>query len=442
MKTNSGMLKIVKTVGMMLMIMLVVGCGMGEAIVERGIEEAVDRAGGEGTMATVEAAATQIVDAAATQMAERDTDGDGEISEEEQQAMLDAPGAMPTNPLDLPLGEIVTDNATQGTMGRHYRASLPAGAITTLQLTNNGEPDLYLTVSNLPSGVDLPDTIGGGKSADATFIVGQETELLVSVLTIFGQADFELLVSAEAQNDADSGGDAGDGDNATNIDPATGLTGQFGGADDEDAYRLRIPSGDLMEVTLTNGADNNDPIDFSVQTTNGSYWSSDPILPGNSATLIVGEMDEYFANIIINGEASGGTYTLDAVAVGQDDAGSGSDAPDLPSDALATSFGTTVSGMSIAGDVDCYGVTLSADGAIVIDLRSPSDQPFESSARVELYTASGDYKNADTVSYGATTTLEFGVVDYETAVADDYAVCVSGDGYYPFTAYEVTVTTP
>ena len=134
-----------KTILMMVVIFLLTACGAGEKVAEKVAETVIDEVAEKAIGEDVGFSVDGLKDAVATQEVVFDANEDGETSEEEYREAMEAAGGNPMNPLDILLGEEVVDEARLGTMGRHYRASVTAGSITTVSLANNGDADAAQT---------------------------------------------------------------------------------------------------------------------------------------------------------------------------------------------------------------------------------------------------------------------------------------------------------
>lgn len=421
--------------GLLVMVALAaVGCGtIQEAVEQRVAEEIVDQVAGEGAVATVEAMAT----AAQNELDRRDTDGDGEVSEAEAQAAMNEPGASPLNPIIMVAGQSYSE-VTNLSRPLFYRADVPAGGTAVVEVQNTGSGEINFSLGNAPYNTEYPSTIAPGQTVSIPMIFGEEaTQLSLSFITLT-ETEFTVQANIGNQNDANTGTDAGIRDNATPITPGTGYAGSYGGRDEEDYYSLRTGANDVLKITVTSAATNKEPLVLYGELSSGAYNSVDNILPGNSATLTLADNAENIAKFGFYG-GTAASYTFDVAVSQAGDAGTAADIGNTFATAMPVTLGQTVSGISIMGDQDCYSFTLPQDGVIVVELTSPTDQPYEADASADIYLPDGSYLWGGSATYGANGTVEHGTADYPTA-AGEYMACGYTSDYWTLGYYSLTVT--
>ena len=128
------------------------------------------------------------------------------------------------------------------------------------------------------------------------------------------------------QNDANSGGDAGDVNAPTLIEAGMGLTGQLGNGDLWDFLRVRSNAHEIVTVTITSAITNTDPIQFTLVNSSGGSSTPVDILPGSSGTAVLAANQEQFNDIkLLSASANAHSYTLDILVQPENDADSGRD---------------------------------------------------------------------------------------------------------------------
>lgn len=162
---------------------------------------------------------------------------------------------------------------------------------------------------------------------------------------------YKIELTMESQNDAVSGGDAGDRLVDSVLVPlGSTFSGQIGNFDQEDWFKFQIPNGHVFDLKFTSGEDA-DPIDVSLFDRNQELiWREFNVGPtvSKSERRIMGNSTGgvYY---MMAGESTG-TYSVDISSQSQNDAGSGSDAGGKIVDALEITLESTVSGQ--IGDFD------------------------------------------------------------------------------------------
>lgn len=253
------------------------------------------------------------------------------------------------------------------------------------------------------------------------------------------------------QNDANSGADAGMGDDPLPVEPASKLpgtlTGFQNGGDMFDVYQFQARAQQIVRVTVSNAAKNSSAIFFDLGNSDG-YDTSRMVMPGESAELVMGSSNEAFYQFEVshNGESDTAVYSFDLVIVDENDANTAADAPDTLESAMMIDAAITYQGASIgnetgANNFDCYQVELpTAGGSVTVDLSVPTDQPNETYVRGELYDASGELLTSNTAEYGSAITLAFGAESYEEASVGMYRFCLESYSNYAYGEYEFVVT--
>ena len=419
------------------LMLLTAACGsIQEAVEQRVAETIVEQIGGEGAMATLESASAAVQ----AELDRRDLDGDGVVSDEEAQIAANAPGSSMMNPIRMTSGERY-EGVSNLLSPVFYQADVPAGGVVNLNVANTGTADLTLSLSNTPFGTSYPSTLTPGQSIDVPMLYGSNSAQLMVMVLGLAEANYTLSAQIATQNDGNTGTDAGNADSPTPIQPGLGLTGQYGGDDGEDYFSLRLQDNDIFEVTVTSSPNNREAMSLYGELSGGTYHTLNNILPGDTQTLSLGSVGD---NLATFGFYYGGNvqYTFDVVVRQGDDNGTGGDVGHTLATAAPIAVGQTVSGVSLMEDWDCYKFSLASAQRIVVDVTSPSPQPYEAPVNVELRDTSGSALTWATAEYGFQAQLEYGTAE-DPASAGDYLLCASVPSFwYPLGYYEFVVSTP
>ncbi|MEA3344834.1 MAG: hypothetical protein U9Q78_01075, partial [Chloroflexota bacterium] len=123
-----------------------------------------------------------------------------------------------------------------------------------------------------------------------------------------GYGSYSIELSSESQNDADSGGDAGD-KVANALEVETGLTfsGQFGDFDEEDWYRFTPSVGQTISFTPSEDAE---PMDvYLLDPDQNEIWYKGDIGPTVTKTFEITEVvgEPYYIQVSFGS----GSYTIE-----------------------------------------------------------------------------------------------------------------------------------
>lgn len=249
--------------------------------------------------------------------------------------------------------------------------------------------------------------------------------------------------AAPSQNDAGSGGDAGDVTNPTPLEPGLGYSGQAGAGDLWDIYRVRSGPFEIVRVTVTADAGNSDALQFNLQNGAGDSSRQVEILPGSSVTAVLAANQEQFNDLrLFAPGSSAAAYTFDVAVEPENDAETGGDVTDQIGAAWPIALGQAIRGTSVrlvgqgGHDRDCYAIELPGDSDLRVTLTSPAGQPYpDSYASVELYRSNGDYIWGTSTAPGGSEQLQ-----QTLEAAGQYVLCVATYEFYPIGYYEMTVT--
>ena len=255
--------------------------------------------------------------------------------------------------------------------------------------------------------------------------------------------------AAIPQNDANSGTDAGNADAPALLTAGTGfsgmLTGAQNGGDIIDVYQIQANAHQIVRVMAQSDAANSADLTFEFSNTDG-YDITQTTPTSETAVLTLASANDnlYTLTVSHDGTAETAVYTFDIMIEDEDDANSGADAQDMSNPHVIqpdiTYQGVSVGDLGGGNDPDCYQIVLPGSGGIQINLSAPADQPYESFARAELYDSTQTLLTSNTADFGSSALLEYGVADYETAVAGNYTLCIESYENYAYGAYEFTVT--
>ena len=294
----------------------------------------------------------------------------------------------------------------------------------------------------------------GGEGASATLVAMNETAVAVveESAETTSQTNTDSTATPEltptpSQNDANTGADAGDVSRPVTLEAGSYsglLTGIMNGGDIFDAYKLTGAANEFVRLTVHNGSADS-PLRVTFENSDG-YDAT--VTVADSAELILGSTNPNTYQLTFQADdpsVDEVAYDFTLSIESENDAESGTDAPNAPGNALVIELGATISGTSLgnetgANDTDCYRVTVPEGGSVAFALASPNEQPFESSVNGELYRPDGGFATSDTAQYGFETTIEYGAASYESATAGDYTLCVSSYSVYSYGAYTLTAT--
>lgn len=286
--------------------------------------------------------------------------------------------------------------------------------------------------------------------SEAEAAISNEVEVMVEEASeAMEAAENGELTTTSDQNDANSGGDAGMGDDPLPITPAAGLPGSLlGTGDGFDVYMFSADPQQVVRLVVSNAADSDSSIGVDLSQ-EGGYDRYVTAEPGETVTLAMGYESAISYRLHITKDdilAEQATYTFDLTIEAEDDAGTAADAPGTLAEAMAIEPNISYVGASIGNETgannnDCYKVTLpTAGGSVLFDVTAPLDQPSESLVSAELYDSAGVLLTSNTAQYGMSVQLAYGVADYEEAEAGEYTVCLSSYSYYSYGMYELMAT--
>ena len=316
------------------------GCGGGE-------EPAEDRPAEEEAAETAETGETaEAGTVEAGEAEEPETTEEGELGATAAQAIALEPGVVEAS-LDPDRDE------------EWYVFELPAGGVLELSFAP-GEDTERMNVTLLSSEMDVVEEewdVRPPATSSFTHAIpaGEPQDFYVKVSQ--GEPGmYTLQLDISSQDDAGSGGDApGRAVDAMQIEPEGTISGMVADEDESDWYAVDLDPAQTLELDFTPG-DDAERINVSLRDVDQSTeWQEWDVAPGvtKSYTLELGDEGGRWYVEVSRGR--NGTYQLAMSVSGQDDAGTGTDAPSRPVEALDVDTLTSLSGR-VAGydEEDCY----------------------------------------------------------------------------------------
>lgn len=310
------------------------GCGGGEPAEERPAdEEAVETAGPEEGAETGEAEEPEATE-------------EGGLGASAAQAIPLEPGVVEAS-LDPDQDE------------EWYVFELAAGGVLELTFAP-GEDTGRMNVTLLDSNMDAVEEEWDVRPpATSSFIHAIPAEEPQDFYVKVSQGDpglYTLQLDISSQDDAGSGGDApGRAVDALQVEPEGTISGMVADEDESDWYAVALEPAQSLELAFTPG-DDAERINVSLRDADQSTeWQEWDVAPGvtKSYTLELGDEGGRWYVEVSRGR--NGTYQLAMSVSGQDDAGTGTDAPARPVEAMDADTLTSLSGR-VAGydEEDCY----------------------------------------------------------------------------------------
>ncbi len=296
-------------------------------------------------------------------------------------------------PAESPPGEIVEIEAgnmfeeaapiSPGRYGGHisaeeedwYKFEVPGGGIIEVSFTAGGDvPETQSVTLYDPERESIRHDVHvkPGRVADLAWITNASQSGFYYIrvghgkdgtLTTNGTGSYTVELTMQNQDDAALGSDAGDEfPQAVAIQAGQPITGQLGGADRNDWYKLEVPGGHILDLTFTPGADVAETQSiFAFDADYGEpIWEEQHVFPSvnHAGRWIVGaEMGgTYFFQITYGHRKNGtGSYTFEVTVQPQNDANGGGDAGGEPVKGLDIQPGQPLSGeVGNFDEFDCY----------------------------------------------------------------------------------------
>lgn len=228
-----------------------------------------------------------------------------------------------------------------------FRFDIPAGHILNLAFTpkQSAESMKFSLRSFERSEIWYSGAVPPGEKKPKRVMMNNSSGGTYYLEAFYGSGQYEFEIFTESQNDAASQTDAGDKiSEALKVEPGRAYSGELGGYDDKDWYRIDILPGSVLKIALTT-YEGGEPIKFSFRDAKRDrIWHIDDTSPGHTEAT----------RVVINNSA-GGTYFLEAfygsgpyefevLMEKQNDGGSGTDAGDIITQAHRIEPGSLITG--------------------------------------------------------------------------------------------------
>ncbi len=236
-----------------------------------------------------------------------------------------------------------------------------------------------------------------------------------------GSGEYSIELATESQDDAASGGDAGDKvADALGVEMDQTFSGEIGDFDEEDWYTFEVADGQVLTVEFTPGEDAETLNVQLLDPDQNRLWRELGVGPtvAKSTRQLMSSSSGGMYYIAVSGGP--GEYSIELASESQDDAASGGDAGDGVADALEVEVGQPFSGE--IGDFDkedWYAFEVSDDQVLTVDF-TPGDDA--ETLNVELLDADQNRIWRE-LGVGATATAS---VEITEDVEGAYYVRVSG----------------
>ncbi|MEA3407596.1 MAG: hypothetical protein U9R48_05905 [Chloroflexota bacterium] len=234
-----------------------------------------------------------------------------------------------------------------------YKFEVPNGHLLNVAFTPDEDAE-SMTVSLLDPDQDeiwYEGGIGPTVTKQVSKLMSSSSGGTYYVGVQYGTGGYNLELSSQSQNDADSGGDAGDEVvDALEVESDRVLSGRIGDFDEKDWYKFDVANGHLLNVAFTPDKDAESMTVSLLDPDQNEIWYEGGI--GPTVTKQVSKlMSSSSGGVYYVGVQYGnGGYSLELSSQSQNDADSGGDAGDEEVDALEVGTDLTFSGQ--IGDFD------------------------------------------------------------------------------------------
>ncbi|NLD71349.1 MAG: hypothetical protein GX649_01375 [Chloroflexi bacterium] len=327
----------------------------------------------------------------------------------------------------------LTSGTWEGTLAEGdadwFEIPLPAGALVNITLSagNNANPLSIAVYDAAEDHLWSESAVGKGQAVQYTRIVGPEDTLYVELDG--GTGDYTIEVALDTQDDAGSGGDAGDAiTDATEIAPTGTFEGIAGDGDAEDWYTLDLPDGAVLDLAFTPAEDAEGLAVIVLDPDQDEMWSAyDVSVRGESLHWVFSGEDggPYYVQVFLGR----GAYTLDVTTATQDDGETGADAPGELRDAVEVTVDEPLVGVVGNSDrEDWYLFSVDPGTVLTVDVALGSEAE-EINAFLYDPDESEVWREYDiSPRQGASVTRSIAA-----EAAGEYALGVSGTGAYTVT---------
>ena len=283
-------------------------------------------------------------------------------------------GDTPSSAMAIAAGKTITGLVGDLDEADLFKLDIPAGTVLGLSVSSTDGSNKQAALLDTDQDELWSEYSIATRAKSTTLILGHEGAGDYYVSIGGDKGAYELEVTAEPQDDAGSGKDAGDKPaSAIAIALGKSYSGLIGDHDAYDLYTFEAKGGDILNVTFTPAGDAEGMSVAVMDPDQYEMWAEYGVGPSSAKTfshvLDASAGGTYYV-AVIDGE---GAYTLDLSAASQNDAGSGKDAGDKPATAVAIEPNASYSGQIGGSDAEDLFKFEVAEGEIIALTFAPAD---------------------------------------------------------------------
>lgn len=246
-----------------------------------------------------------------------------------------------------------------------YAITVQAGQIITIRLTMPSDANFTVSLHEPGQSSGSGLAVTEGQISVLQYVASVSGSWSIRIRRSSGEGQYQLAVTVENQNDANSGGDAGD-DRLTGLVIAPGsYEGFLHDDDDHDWYAFNAAIGQIIIAQLAVPRDAD--LRLSLRNPSGSSQGSVQT-PGGTQTVSYAADATGLWYLRIERQRGQGTYSFSLSVQDQNDAASGCDAGSCQDSALIISPGTYTGHLQDNDDLDWYAFSVVAGQTIKIEL--------------------------------------------------------------------------
>ena len=319
----------------------------------------------------------------------------------------------------------------------YYKISVTSGQTVSVSMTPPSGSDFDLKLYDANQSQVASSSLGGSQTDSVTYTATSSGYLYICVYQWSGSGIYSMTVTVTggtAQNDANSGQDAGNSFVQALTIGAGSYTGFIDSTDTDDYYKVNLSSGQTIWVSLIPpyGSD----FDLYLYDPNQTSVASSTLGSSQTDTVSYVATSSGYHYIRIKQWSGSGVYSftvwLSSVAT-QNDWSSGQDAGDSRDQALAISPGSGSGYLDSTDTNDYYKITTTSSGGIDVILTPPTGSDFD----LYLYDSNGSQVASSTLGGSQTDTI-----NYTATSTGDWYIRVhlySGEGTY---SLQVSASSP
>ena len=259
-----------------------------------------------------------------------------------------------------------------------YKLTIEKGQIVRLTLNYPAELGINAYLKNATGNTIASAVISTGREKILEYVAGKgEHYLLFKRSSVYGEYAFNIEI--ENQNDAGSGGDAGDDFSTASLIQEGSLTGFLLARDSSDWYGLSVFKGQIVNLAITAAPGLDVSLALLNSNSNIVAYATAPEGQEKKLDYCANTTDFWF--IRINRNSGSGQYTLKIQLQNQNDAGSGGDAGEIVEEAISIQQGTIDGFLKNSDDEDWYYFSPSIDDTIILNVDVPEDARFTMSLK-------------------------------------------------------------